>query len=111
MEATAKLKRLGTTPLRRPSLRTFLWIVAILVLLAVAWAGWNSLEKQPFMARWKVERFLKKESHTRDFRIAFNFPSRQEMARASQTTAESGQKEQTPSRDSETLRQEYFQLK
>jgi hypothetical protein len=111
MEATAKLKRLGTEPLRLPSLRAFLWLLAVLVLLAAVWVAWNSLEKQPFMARWKVERFLKKESHTRDFKIAFNFPSREEMAKASQSIVESGQKEQTPSKDFETLRQEYFKLK
>src|SRR3954466_6902206 len=111
MEATAKLKGLGTEPLRLPPLRTLLWVSAVLVLLAAAWTGWRSLEKQPFMARWKVSRFLKKESHTRDFKIAFAFPSREEMARAPQATADSDQKGQSPSKDFDTLRQEYFKLK
>src|SRR3954470_4133267 len=111
MEATAKLKRLGTEPLRLPRLRTFLLLLAILGVLAAAWVAWSHLEKQPFMARWKVARFLKNESHTRDFKIAFAFPSTEEMARHSQPNTESGPKEQSPARDFESLRQEYFKLK
>jgi hypothetical protein len=63
--------------------------------------------------RWRLERYLKKEAHTGDFKVEFPFPSKEEMAKAPPKSAEHA----GPSagartgKDYETLRNEYFALK
>ena len=64
------------------------------------------------MARWKVERFLKKQSQTRNFKIAFAFPSKEEMRKnVKEAPVVESQNEEARARDFEALRSQYLRLK
>jgi hypothetical protein len=108
MEANRSLKQAANQPLRLPSLRTILWGILALAAVGGAWALWNHLEKQPSIVRWKVVRYLKRQSHTRDFSVPFPFPSKAEMA---SRTSDSASGSDAPEKSFESLCDEYYTLK
>jgi hypothetical protein len=63
-------------------LRKLLIIAALLVAGGAAWALWHRLTHPPpaWMVRWQVQRYLKKQSQTGNFRVDFPFPTKAEMA-------------------------------
>lgn len=93
--------------------RTVLMACTVLLLAAGAVALWQYFGSQPpaWLSRWRVQRFLKKEAHTGNFKVAdFAFPSKAEMVKNPSPEAKLG-KAGDGLKDFETLRDEYFTLK
>jgi hypothetical protein len=110
MEAKQGFNHVVNRPLRLTTGRTVVWSMVAIIVVAGVWALWRHLEKQPFILRWKVVRYLKRESFSRDFRIVFPFPSKAEMDWAPKpTTVGSGVN--GLAKDVDGLREEYFTLK
>jgi hypothetical protein len=107
MDGTKNIKGLATEPLRLPRGRTLVCLLVVILLAGGTWAAWKALEKRPFMARWKVGRYLKKESRMADFKVAFRFPTKEEMAQVPSTPVAS----EPQTSEFEALRDEYFALK
>jgi hypothetical protein len=86
-------------------------LIAGFVLVGALALGWRWLTHppQPWLVRWKLDRYLKKESHASTFRVDFAFPSKAEMAKPKDKAAES--KVPTGPRTGKTfevLREEYL---
>lgn len=73
---------------------------------------WNYLagSRQPWRVRWTIQRYLKKQARTSDFKVDFQFPSRAEMAQAPPKSG-GPEKGAISATDFETLRNEYYKLK
>ena len=117
MNAATNLKT-TTTPSTAASLlrgRRVWLLIAVLALAAGGYALWKYVTDpaRPWLVRWRVERYLKKQAHTSDFKVDFPFPSRADMAKASPKSKEKARssKSSLTGKDFETLRNEYFSLK
>jgi hypothetical protein len=117
MNTTTNLK---TTKAPSPAVRPRRggWIgllIAALILGAGGYALWKYVTDppQPWLVRWRVQRYLKQQTHTGDFRVDFPFPSKAEMAQASPKAKDKAgaAKGSQTGKDFETLRNEYFALK
>lgn len=101
-------------PVAPPNRRTLVRLAILLALAAAAWGFWYWLNHppRPWLVRWRVERFLKKEARTGDFKTAFAFPSKELMGMA--PTRPAGAPEPKGGETGlgfEALREEYFSLK
>jgi len=92
-------------------------LIALAVVIAFA-AGavwtWKYITNppRPWLVRWKLNRYLKGESHASTFKVEFPFPSKAEMARPKEATDNEVLK--TASRTGKTfdaLREEYLSQK
>jgi type II secretory pathway component PulJ len=106
------LTQLGA-PVRR---RSLVLAAAAAVALAGLWAGWHHLTNppQPWMVRWQVLRFLKKNSISSSFHTEFPFPSKAEMAKGSakgRSKPPETPKGKLTGKDFDLLAQEYIDLK
>lgn len=97
------------TPFRR--VRSKKLLVALLVVMA-GFFLWNYLAgpRQPWRVRWNIQRYLKKQARTSDFKVDFQFPSKAEMAQAPPKPGKPA-KGAISAKDFETLRNEYYELK
>jgi hypothetical protein len=102
--------------LKKPKLsRRSLIAIATLVFTTVACiAAWRYLTHppRPWLVRWKLDRYLKKEAHTGNFKVDFAFPPKSEMAKPKTAPAEAPLK--VGSRTGKTfdaLREEYLSQK
>ena len=89
-------------------------VLVALALGAAAYGVWHYLTDppRPWLVRWRVQRFLKHEAHTSNFKTDFPLPSKAEMAKAPPKTGTANPAKDTPAgKDFETLRNEYFGLK
>ena len=91
---------------------TWLFVaVGVAVVLAVSWR-YVTHPPKPWLVRWKLDRYLKKESHASNFRTDFAFPSKAEMAKpkgkSSAPTVPVGPR---TGKTFEALREEYLALK
>jgi len=96
--------------------RRTLWLAAVLVLVALAgWGAWRYVAHppKPFYVRWRLNSYLKKESHTSSFKVDFPFPSKAEMAKPSKKDAKENAvtKGSRTGKDFDALRDEYLSLK
>ena len=96
------------------SRRSWTLLISGVVLLAALAVGWRYLthSSRPWLVRWKLDRYLKKESHAANFRADFPFPSRAEMAKPKDQST--GTKIPTGARTGKTfevLREEYLAQK
>jgi hypothetical protein len=112
MRGDIDLREIPWSRLRSPRWRIG---IGIAVLLAVgAWFGWRSITDppRPWLVRWKLDRYLKKQAHAGDFKVDFPFPSKSEMVAPSgkESPAAPALGSRT-GKDFETLRTEYFALK
>ena len=92
-----------------------LWTIAAVALLAglsvLAWYRITHPPK-PWLVRWRVDRYLKREAHTGNFKVDFPFPSKAEMAKPASSTATSvTPKGSRTGQSFEELREEYLTLK
>jgi hypothetical protein len=103
-------------PVRVPRRRTLLFVSAAILLAAGAFVLWRYYGSNPpaWITRWRVQRFLKKESHTGNFKVAdFAFPSKADLGKKPSPAArpDASLKAGESANDFETLRDEYFTLK
>lgn len=102
-------------PVAPPSRRTVVWLAIAAVLLGAAWGCWHWLNHppRPWLVRWRLERFLKKEARTGDFKTAFAFPAKELMDTTPALTPGAGApaKGRETGLDFDALRDEYFTLK
>ena len=70
----------------RFSRRNLTWLVVILAAAAAFFFTWRYLTHppRPWLVRWKLDRYLRKEAHARTFKVDFPFPSKAEMAKSVQ---------------------------
>jgi len=97
--------------------RKTIWVAAGLAVVLVAGgvALWKDVSDppKPWLVRWRVSRFLKKQSERSDFKIDFQFPTRAEMAKAppkKDKPADAVTKGQLTGKDFDTLKAEYISL-
>jgi hypothetical protein len=98
----------------RLSPRALLLLGILALLVAGAFLGWRYLNHppRPWLVRWKLDRYLKKEAHSGNFKVDFPFPSKAEMARPKKPAADLGlAKGARTGKEFDTLRSEYFALK
>ena len=98
----------------RISPRALLLLGVLALLVAGAFLGWRYLNHppQPWLVRWKLNRYLKKEAHSGNFKVDFPFPSKAEMARPEKPSgAFALSKGARTGKEFDTLRGEYFVLK
>ncbi len=93
-----------------------LWVVVGLLLAVGGFALWNYVTHppKPWLVRWRVTRYLKKEAGTSNLKIEFPFPSKKEMAQASprpKEEAEAAKNGKLTGKDFDTLKSEYITLK
>ncbi len=93
------------------SRRRWTWLLVAVGIVVAGALGWRYLTHppRPWLVRWKLDRYLKKESHASNFRTDFAFPSKAEMAQPKDQT--SGPKISTGVRTGKTfeaLREEYL---
>ncbi len=96
------------------SRRNLAVLAAVVGTLAVSTVTWRYLTHppRPWLVRWKLDRYLKNESHASTFKVEFPFPAKSEMARP-----KGGNTEPPPKSGSRTgksfdaLRAEYLSLK
>ena len=90
-------------------------VVAVLLVVAAVYGLWKyvTTSSQPWLVRWRLERFLKKQARTGDFKTDFAFPSKAEMSKAPPKTDGAGGplKGAKTGKDFETLSTEYCALK
>lgn len=103
-------------PVRAPRRRTLLLAVVVVLLAAGAFATWRHYASHPpgWLTRWRVQRFLKDEAHSGNFKVAdFAFPSKAEMAKKPVTANVNNApgKGNPNATEYEALREEYFTLK
>jgi hypothetical protein len=102
--------------LNKPKLsRRSLIAIATLVFTTVAClVTWRCLTHppRPWLVRWKLNRYLKHEAHTGDFKVNFAFPPKSEMAKPKTTPAEAPLKVGSRTgKTFEALREEYLSQK
>ena len=112
MKGDIKLRDIN---LKRRLSPRILWTLAAVALLAglsaLAWYRVTHPPK-PWLVRWRVDRYLKKEAHTGNFKVDFPFPSKAEMAKpAPSTAAPVVPKGSRTGQSFEELREEYLTLK
>jgi hypothetical protein len=98
----------------RVSRRSWTIIVAGLVVAAALALGWRYVTHppRPWLVRWKLDRYLQKESHARDFKVDFPFPSKAEMAKpAEKSDAPALKAGPRTGKTFDALRDEYLSLK
>lgn len=100
---------------RRPSRRN-LWTLAAVVLVAAAAVAltWRYVTHppKPWLVRWKLDRYLKSESHASNFKVDFPFPSKAEMAKPKTSAVEPPPKVGSRTgKTFEALREEYLAQK
>src|SRR5262245_60374790 len=87
-------------------------LLGALTLAAGGYAFWKyeTDPPRPWLVRWRLERYLKKQAHTSDLKVDFPFPSKAEMAQASPKSKDksASSKSSQTGKDFETLRNEYF---
>src|ERR1043166_4969776 len=87
-------------------------IVALVVIFGAAAAlGWRYITHppRPWLVRWKLDRYLKSESHAGSFKVDFPFPTKAEMAGPKTKAVEPPPKAGSRTGKSfEALREEYF---
>ena len=98
----------------RPSRQRWLLLLTVAVAALGLWAGWRYLNHppRPWLVRWKLDRYLKSESHASNFRTDFPFPSKAEMAKPKEKSSDP--KVPTGARTGKTfevLREEYLAQK
>src|SRR4051812_17608556 len=96
--------------------RRDLWTLATVVVFAVAGVAltWHYLTHppRPWLVRWKLDRYLKSESHASNFKVDFPFPSKAEMAAPKTKATEAPPKVGSRTGKSfEALREEYLSKK
>ena len=71
------------------SRRRRMWLFVVVGIVAAAALGWRYVTHppRPWLVRWKLDRYLKKESHASNFRADFPFPSKAEMAKPKEQPA------------------------
>jgi len=112
-------KMSATTATKAPGRyqRKTIWVAAGLAVVLVAggvalWKGISNPPK-PWLVRWRVTRFLKKQSDRSNFKIDFQFPTRAEMAKAppkNDKPADAMAKGQLTGKDFDALKAEYINL-
>ncbi len=89
--------------------------LVVVVLTVVNFATWRYLTHppKPWLVRWKLDRYLKSQSHASHFKVEFPFPSKAEMAPPQgKSGGEVGPlKGSRTGKDFEALREEYMPLK
>src|SRR5688572_24429660 len=92
-------------------------VIAIAVLVfttAACIVTWRYLTHppRPWLVRWKLDRYLKKEAHTGNFKVDFAFPPKSEMAKPKTAPAEPPLKVGSRTgKTFEALREEYLSQK
>lgn len=112
MKGDIDLREIQWSKLLSRQRRTWL-LVAVGVALALV-LGWRYVTHppRPWLVRWKLDRYLKQESHASSFRTDFAFPSKAEMAKPKDQSA--GPKIPLGARTGKTfeaLREEYLAQK
>lgn len=103
--------RLSKLRLSRRRWTLLLAAVGVAVALAVSWRYVTS-PPRPWLVRWKLDRYLKKESHASNFRADFAFPSKAEMAKPKEKSSAPAVPVGTRTgKTFEALREEYLALK
>ena len=95
----------------RVSRHAGLWLLAGFVTLAAGFLSWRYVTHppQPWLVRWKLDRYLAKQAHTGNFKVDFPFPSKEEMAKRTKTEADRGPlRGSRTGKDFQALREEYF---
>ena len=89
--------------------------IAVVVLAVVNLAAWRYLTHppKPWLVRWKLDRYLKGQSHANNFKVDFPFPSKAEMvAPKAKPAGEAAKlKGSRTGKDFDSLREEYMSLK
>lgn len=82
MKGDIDLREISWSKLRLTRQRWALLLVAVGVaaVLALSWR-YVTHPPKPWLVRWKLDRYLKKESHAGSFRVDFAFPTKAEMAK------------------------------
>lgn len=82
MKGDIDLREIQWSKLRLTRQRWTLLLVAVGVVagLALSWQ-YVTHPPKPWLVRWKLDRYLKKESHASNFRVDFAFPPKSEMAK------------------------------
>src|SRR5204863_5445761 len=102
--------------LKKPKLsrRSLVAIATLAVSTAACIVTWRYLTHppRPWLVRWKLDRYLKKESHASNFKVDFAFPPKSEMAKPKTTAAEAPLKVGSRTgKTFEALREEYLSQK
>jgi hypothetical protein len=109
MKANSPPKK--SLPLNRKTLTT---LAILVVAVGGLWALWRHMTNppRPWLVRWQVMRYLKKNSTIGNFKVDFPFPSKAEMAKApkkDKTSAPTTGKR--TGKDFDSLAREYIELK
>lgn len=94
--------------------RRTMWVAAAAVLVAAAcWGTWRYVTHppKPWYVRWRLNSYLKKESHASSFKVDFPFPSKAEMVKPKEVKQVEATKGSRTAKDFDTLRDEYISLK
>ena len=102
---------------QKPSHQKRVAIVALIALLgsgALAYWLFFSEPAQPWRVRWRIARYLKKQTGKSSFPVNFKFPSKREMAKASADSStpadDKSAKGGQTRKDFDTLKSEYIAL-
>ena len=96
------------------SRRNTAWLAAVVVVVAAGALTWRFLTHPPraWIVRWKLDRYLKNESHASSFKVDFPFPSKAEMVKPPVFPTEPAPKIGSRTGKSfDALREEYLSLK
>ncbi len=108
---------LGAIQWKKLTARRRLWLALAAVALLVfgGWALWRHFTNppRPWLVRWQLGRFLKKEALTGDFKINFPLPSKAEMSTVVRVdgAAPAEPKGTRTGRTLDVLRNDYMRLK
>ncbi len=91
------------------SRRRLAWLIGGLALAGLIGFGWHYAQTRPpaWLVRWKLDRYLGREARTRDFKVAFPFPSKAEMSQAAASTPAPAKGTRT-GKSFDALREEYL---
>jgi hypothetical protein len=98
----------------RLSRRRWTLVLSLVGIAAVLAFGWRYVTNppRPWLVRWKLDRYLKKESHASNFRVDFAFPSKAEMQKSKEKSPTSVNPVGTRTgKTFEALREEYLAQK